>query len=720
MIQIYKPSNTNYSENGDMTLLPQKASVHVALNGAWQAEIEHPIDREGRWKYIQDESVLKMPSFNGEQLFRIKKKKKDSKGITATAVPIFMDSGNDCYLKDVRPTNVDGQQALNQMLAANSKYSGESDIRLKTTAYYQNQNFIQALNGGEDNSFTNRWGGEILYDNFHVSVNQRAGGDYGVQILYGKNIEKDGISEEIDFQSVATRIYPKSYNGHALSGTGYVNSPVISSYPTVKCSTMVFDDVKMREDTIEGEEEKGIIICDTQEQLDAALKKKCQEQFQAGIDKPKITISVKMAMLQNTTEYQDYKILETISLGDTVHCKHAELGIVTDARVIELSYDSVLDRIEAVAIGEAAYDYFNGLSDAATRIEVAIRPDGTVIGQQVQGIINMAATQMKLQNTKAKKMNVRAILLEDKDPDSPLFGAMCIGTQGLQIANKRTADGRDWAWSTFGNANGFFADLIVAGTMLYDRCRGGTAEIGGINNTSGVLKILDVKGEEIGRWDKDGVKIYSGEINGPMIIAGGTGGAAGLIKILNESGKLIGSWGKDGMNVHSGGKLMSQNYEEGKQGFKLDLNNGIIEAMQLLIETAKDGRIERGFRFKGGNLEILGTNGEVAASIHCCWSCPDGSGGVPSGWTDHVAFTAGEAVDNYFGGFWVANEDKKRCGAHATDIEFKADKNLKISALKTTINNKEAKTGRAEFSDGTYLEFVNGYLVGGNAKAGGF
>ena len=67
---------------------------------------------------------------------------------------------------------------------------------------------------------------------------------------------------------------------------------------------------------------------------------------------------------------------------------------------------------------------------------------------------------------------------------------------------------------TFGNANGFFADLIVAGTMLYDRCRGGTAEIGGINNTSGVLKILDVKGEEIGRWDKDGVKIYSGEING--------------------------------------------------------------------------------------------------------------------------------------------------------------------------------------------------------------
>ena len=79
---------------------------------------------------------------------------------------------------------------------------------MKTTAYHQDQkNFIHALNGGEDNSFTNRWGGEIIYDNFQVIVNKRAGGDYGVQVLYGKNIEKNGISEEADFQNVVTRIY---------------------------------------------------------------------------------------------------------------------------------------------------------------------------------------------------------------------------------------------------------------------------------------------------------------------------------------------------------------------------------------------------------------------------------------------------------------------------------------------------------------------------------
>lgn len=670
MIQIYKPSNTKYNQNGDMTLLPTKAQVRTVLNGAWQVEIEHPIDKEGRWKYIQDESVLKMPSFNGEQLFRIKKKKKEENSITATAAPIFMDSGSDCYLRDVRPTNVDGQQALTQMLAPNAKYSGESDIKLKTTAYYQDQNFIHALNGGEDNSFTNRWGGEIIYDNFQVIVNKRAGGDYGVQVLYGKNIEKNGISEEADFQNVVTRIYPKSYNGHMLSGKGYVDSPIIQSYPTVKCATLAFEDVKMKEDAQEGDEDSGIVICETQAQLDEALKRKCVEQFGAGIDKPKVTISVKMVMLQNMQEYQEYKMLEKISLGDTVHCKHAELGIVTEARVIELTYDAVSETVESVVIGDYAHDYFGGLSDVATRVEVAIRPDGTVVGQQIQGLIDMTAAQMKLQNTKAKKANVRAILFEDKDPDSPLYGAMCVGTQGLQIAKKRTADGRDWAWSTFGNANGFFADLIVAGTMLADRIRGG--------------------------------------------------------------------------------ELLSQNYEEGQQGFKLDLNNGIIKAAQLLIETAKAGRVERGFRFRNGNLEILGTNGEVTASVHCCWSYPDGPDGIPSGWKNYVAFTAGEAVDNYYGGFWIENENEKRCGAHASGMQFNAEKNLDISAGKEMnvkakkatinateemilkgkrleetanekiVNSQNTKTGRAEFSDGTYLEFVNGYLVGGNAKAGGF
>ena len=43
MIQIYLPENTNYERNGDITLLPTVATVHVVLNGNWTVTLKHPI-----------------------------------------------------------------------------------------------------------------------------------------------------------------------------------------------------------------------------------------------------------------------------------------------------------------------------------------------------------------------------------------------------------------------------------------------------------------------------------------------------------------------------------------------------------------------------------------------------------------------------------------------------------------------------------------------------
>lgn len=89
MIQVYSPDNTDYEHNGDMTLHPEEATIHVILNGEWTATMEHPIDPEGRWKYIVDNAVVKMPSFNGDQLFRIHSKEKNDSGVSAELTPIF-------------------------------------------------------------------------------------------------------------------------------------------------------------------------------------------------------------------------------------------------------------------------------------------------------------------------------------------------------------------------------------------------------------------------------------------------------------------------------------------------------------------------------------------------------------------------------------------------------------------------------------------------------
>ena len=617
MIDIYSPGNTDYEKNGDMTLMPSAAEVHAVLNGTWEAELEHPIDPEGRWKYVVEDAVVRMPSFNGDQLFRIRKKEKSDSGVTATLEPIFFDSRDDCFLADVRPTQKNGQQALDIMTAPNKKYTAVSDIKTISTAYYQYRNLLDAINGGDENSFVNRWGGEILFDNFKVIINSKIGSDRGVEIRYGKNVPKDGLTEEIETRNVVTRIYPKAYNGYQLSGSGYVDSPLIGKYPTVRCGVISFEDVKMAEDAQEDDEENGVIICDTQDELDAALKKKCQEQFEGGLDKPGVTISADLVLLQNTELYGDYSELEEAGLGDTVYCRHSLLDITSSARVVELRYNSLLKRTESVVIGDFQYNYFDNVSSMINRVESAIRADGTVIGQQVQGIINGVKAQLRAQSSVAKKSKVRAVLFEDLDPESSTYGAMCIGTMGFEIASKRTADGRDWDWRTFGTGAGFFADFIVAGTMLADRIKGGTLILGGRDNGNGVAKVLDASGNEIVRLDSSGVYAKGSYIcdssaawNRRVEIKSG----AIRFSTMDGSGSIFIRHSVDGITIESGGSFEAA----GKTLMRIFPNAVYLDA------------------------DTIG---------------PAGMAG---------------------------------------------------------------KTGRAEFSDGTYLEFRNGFLTGGNTKEGSF
>lgn len=615
MIQIYKADNTAYDKNGDMSLTPSSASVHVILNGSWEANIEHPVDEDGRWRYIVEGAVVKMPSFNGEQLFRVKKKKKSDSGVTATMEPIFYDAKDDCWLTDIRPTEKDGQQALDIITAPNKKYTGRSNITVISTAYYEYMNLMEAINGNNDNSFINRWGGEILFDNFTVIIDEQIGGDYGVDLRYGKNLPVDGLTDEVDIRDVVTRIYPKAYNGYTMSDDGYVDSPLINHYPTVKCATMTFEDVKMRADAQEDDEENGIVVCDTQEELDVALTEKCQDQYNGGVDKPKVTISADMVLLKDTEQYVEYQMLEDVSLGDTIHCHNQHLDITTDARVVELEYNSILKKVDSVVLGDFQYNFFDDVTSMVNRVESAIRPDGSVIGQQVQGIIDGVRAQLKAQSSIAQKQKIRATIFEDLDPESPTYGAMCLGTMGFEIASKRTADGRDWDWRTFGTGAGFFADFIVAGTMLADRIKGGTLELGGENNGDGVARILDGDGNEIVRLDNKG--------------------------------------------VYASGKYVCNSDEYGRS-----------------VEISE------------GEYKIISRSGKIVAKI---FAVSD----------DIVRIEAGNNGDTFI-----------RLMGNS--------KSIYIDAETFGVNGFPGKTGRVEFSDGTYLTLHGGVITGGNAQGGAF
>lgn len=463
MIQVYKPENTDYEHNGDITLFPTACNLDTEINGAWELSMSHPLDSDGRWEYLSEEAVISAPTFQSDhQLFRVDKCIKSESSIEVTAYPIFFDSADDCFLLDVRPTSQNGQNALNVMTQG-SKYSGESDITTGGTAYFVRRNLMDAINGEDSPTFIQTWGGEILYDNFKVIINERIGGDHGVEIRYGKNM--DGLSYTVDMSGVVTRIVPVAYNGRMMSGnTPWVDSENIDKYAKKYIREVKFEDVKLAEDA-SGSEEDNIIICADQTALDAALRQKCEDMYAAGADLPSVTIEVTMIDLSKTEQYKDFADLVSVGLGDTVHCYNYKLGITTEARVIKLTWDCIRDQAGEMTLGDYEYNYFSNLTSSLQAIQQVIGPGNTLIAERVSGVLNAINTQLRYQKNVAQTADVRAILFEDTNPNSPTYGAMCLGTQGFQIADSRTADGKDWDWTTAFTAKGGYADVLIAGLL---------------------------------------------------------------------------------------------------------------------------------------------------------------------------------------------------------------------------------------------------------------
>lgn len=465
MIQIYAADNTNYDVNGDAVLLPDTCTLDTS---SWQVSLTHPRDADGRWGLIQDGAVLKLPTFLADdQLYRIINTEVTDSGVTATAQPIFFDSAGDVMLVDTRPTDKSGQAALD-ILTQGTKYSGTSDITAHSTAYYQMRNLMEALTGDDDNAFVNRWGGEVMYDNYTVIINERLGADNGALLAYGKNIPADGMRITEDVSALITRIYPRAYNGRTLSGSGYVDSPLIGNYPTVHQAVMEFSDVRLAED-VSGDDTEGLIVCEDQSTLDETLRAKCVEQWAADVDKPAVTVEVSMVLLADTINYADVKDLERVSLGDTVHVRNQRLGIDMSARVKSLVYDCVRDKVQNVTIGSALYDYVSDTSSTIQAADAVIdKGTQTLMANRIAGVINLLNTSLRAQKDVAQRQDVRAILFEDLDESSPTYGALCIGTQGIQIAKKRNETDTDWVWGTAIDFQSVNADYIITG-ILSDR-----------------------------------------------------------------------------------------------------------------------------------------------------------------------------------------------------------------------------------------------------------
>jgi phage minor structural protein len=365
MIEVYVSTNTNYKKNGDITLTPLSCYFEMGLDGISQIELTHEYDDLGRWEYLVNDNVIAAPTpYSDKQLFRIYKREKSDDEVTVYARHIFYDNlGN--YLIDVRPTDKNGQQALDIMFSG-TKFTAHSDITTVNTSYYVRKNIVEAIAGDDENSFINRWGGERLYDNYDVYIMRQIGSDKGVRAEFGHNLE--AIEESVDDENVVTRIIPVAYNGYTLEGSEpWVDSPKIGSYAEVKGAVIEFSNIKLQEDCSTGKTGYANLT-----ELRAALVKACEDEYAKGIDEPTVNYNVNMVELANTVEYKDYKQLETVEVGDTIYCRHKAIKIEVKARCIRIKWNCITKENEEVELGNFLENYFDKTSSNIQRATASV------------------------------------------------------------------------------------------------------------------------------------------------------------------------------------------------------------------------------------------------------------------------------------------------------------------------------------------------------------
>lgn len=365
MITIHEKAAQAFNTLGLGTLLPGSCTVTEELNGAYELELEHPYDADGKWKRIEDGRIIYASTPRGRQPFRIYRTRPDMKGITVNARHIFYDLlDNQCNPVSFSGTASGALSALHKSFAYAMPFSFATDISISGTLTTGRMNPVQALLSDDDEttSFVKGFGGEVLRDGFNVSMKTSIGQDRDVAIRYGKNLI--GLEVTQDESDVKTRIQCYGKNGSAA-----LDSPYIGAY--------LYPKIHVLED-----ENKTV----------AELKEEAQALLDGGADLPLVNIKVDFIPLSKTVEYRNYEMLEEVQLGDIVTVIHNKMNFSKRARVISYEWDCLLEQYNEVELG----DFMPTLASSVTS---GVRSGSLASAAAVNASAVMAALQTHLSDT---------------------------------------------------------------------------------------------------------------------------------------------------------------------------------------------------------------------------------------------------------------------------------------------------------------------------------
>ncbi|MFM0584529.1 phage tail spike protein, partial [Streptococcus suis] len=321
------------------------AIVKEEVNGDFTLTIRYPITDSGIYQLIKEDMLIKAPvPVLGAQLFRIKKPVENDDSLDITAYHI----SDDIMKRSINPMSVIRQgcfTALSQMVQ-NAKtglgsFSFTSDIADNHTFNTDEVETLYTVLMDGKHSIVGTWEGELVRDNFALSVKRSRGADRGVVITTHKNLK--AYQRTRDSQGVVTRIHARStFRAEGAEEettiTVTVDSPLIGNYPYINEKEYQNNDIHSAEE----------------------LRKWAERKFKyENIDKPTDEIKIEAYELDG----------QVVHLGDTVNIKSRKHDVDLYKKAIAYEYNALTEEYISITFddtpGVGGSGVSSGLSNAA-------------------------------------------------------------------------------------------------------------------------------------------------------------------------------------------------------------------------------------------------------------------------------------------------------------------------------------------------------------------
>ncbi|HEM5467666.1 matrix-binding protein EbhB [Streptococcus suis] len=321
------------------------AIVKEEVNGDFVLTVRYPITDSGIYQLIKEDMLIKAPvPVLGAQLFRIKKPIENDDSLDITAYHIT----DDIMQRSITPVSVVGQgcaMALSQMVQ-NAKtdlgtFSFTSDIMDSRTFNTTETGTLYSVLLDGKHSIVGTWEGELVRDNFALTIKRSRGADRGVVITTHKNLKS--YQRTKNSQSVVTRIHAKStFKAEGAEEETTINvtvdSPLIGNYPYINEKDYENNNAKTVDE----------------------LRKWAEAKFKnEGIDKVSDAIEIEAYELDG----------QVIHLGDTVNIKSRKHNVDIHKKAIAYEYNALTEEYISITFddkpGVGGSGVSSGLSNAA-------------------------------------------------------------------------------------------------------------------------------------------------------------------------------------------------------------------------------------------------------------------------------------------------------------------------------------------------------------------